>query len=77
MSHSAIHGNLEREGEEARQRAIDNYIDIKRERPGRSWTPLRRGCGLDDYTATDDVSGGSLPQREHKHTAHIFIDTVL
>ena len=36
--------------------------------PGLSWTPLRRGCGLDDYTATDDVSGGSRSLREHKHT---------
>lgn len=40
----------------------------EKERQGLSWTPLRRGCGLDDYAATDDVSGGSLPLRENTNT---------
>ncbi len=66
VSHSAIRSNLTRE--EVRRREAEMDRQIWRRRLRLSWTPLRRGCGLDDYTATDDVSGGSLPSREHKHT---------
>lgn len=45
----------------------------RKQNSGLSWTPLRKGCGLDDYAATDDVSGGSQALTIYKNIYQIFI----